>query len=444
MIRLFPYQKIGVDFLSQRRFALLADEMGLGKTAQAILGAKAVNAKNILVICPASARINWQREFWKFGKDNSTIALSASSSFYNWGRVIMSFDHATRYVNLYKQIDWDLIIVDETHFLKEPTAKRTKAVFGIEGLLHHTKRMWLLSGTPAPNHAGEIWIMLYTFGLTKLSYNGFTARYCNSHHVGGSRYSRIQITGSNTKHTPELKEILKKFMIRRFKKDVLPDLPPIFHSIHYIQDDGKDPFDRLPHLRDKLQGELDRLKEALDFDMGAVSNEKLLATLKIMSQSVSSLRRYHGLKKIVPIAELVKQELDLALYDKIVIFGIHTDVLESLKSLLHKFNPVAITGKVLMYKRQQAVDTFQKDPLCKIFMGNIQAAGVALTLHAANQGLFIEQDWVPGNNAQASMRIHRIGQTKPVTIRHACIADSFDDRVTQILTRKIQELQTFL
>ena len=192
-----------------------------------------------------------------------------------------------------------------------------------------------------------------------------------------------------------------------------------------------------------MRVELEFVKERLDFETNPVDS-KLLNVLMLMSGSITALRRYHGLKKIKAVADLVKQELTLGLYKKIVIFGIHKDVLKSLREKLSEFQAVLVTGEVPMYHRQEAIDYFQEDPRCQVFIGNIQAAGTAINLTAASQVIFIEQDWVPGNNAQAAMRCHRIGQDQSVTIRHAAILNSFDDRVTEILTRKIQELSTFL
>ncbi len=444
---LFPFQKIGVKFLATKRHALLADEMGIGKTAQAICAATLIRAKRILVVCPATARINWQREFIKWGKIKASIVASdmARVGFFQPPIVICSYNYVTDFFyNLMFNMQWDLIIVDESHYLKEPTSARTKVVLGKEGLLHFTKRMWLLTGTPAPNHAGEIWTMLFSFGHTKLSYDGFVARYCTSYRGVRGHYAAVRITGSNTKHTPELKALLKKVSLRRLKKDVFPDMPPLFHTVHYLPDNKNiNPFENLPKLKIKMELELAKLKERLDFDVNA-SDEKLLEILSLMGQSVSSLRRYHGLKKVGLVASLISEEITLGLYDKIVVFGIHTDVIESLAELLYKFKPVMITGKTPPNQRQNAIDNFQINPGTKIFLGNIQASGTSITLTASNQVGFIEQDWVPGNNDQAAQRCHRIGTTKPVTARHFCIADSFDERVTAIIARKTQELSTFI
>ena len=442
MITYYPFQFDGALFLYDKKYALLADEMGLGKTPQAILAS--IDLKRILVISPACGRINWQREFIKFANKDSFIlgididkrrskALSTSPH-------ICSYEYATKNVEQLIQYNWDLIILDEIQLLKEATSKRAVAILGKAGLLHHTKRVWCLSGTPAPNHAGELWIMLYTFGLIKLSYEDYIKRYCKAYQV--ALYGRMQITGTNLKTINELAPILDKFMLRRKKKDVLKDLPPISHNVYPIQDIF-DPLSDAPELKMKMREELALLKEKLNFDLFNPSDEKLLDVLSLMGQSVTSLRRYHGLKKAKTAVKIVKEELDLGLYDKIIIFAIHQDVIKILKYSLREFSPVVFVGSTTNKNRQLAIDLFQEDPRVKIFIGNIQAAGTAIALTAANQVLFVEMDWVPGNNAQASERPHRIGQTLPVTVRYLALA-GFDEKIIATLMRKAKEISSFI
>ena len=442
MIELLPFQKIGSAFLQSKKFALLADDMGLGKTPEAIDAARYL--QRVLVVCPAVAKYNWQNEFIKFAGRKSWVAGDGVTH-YNKKTLIISFNYLVDYLEEYKKYRWDVIIIDEAHLLKEPTAQRTQAAFGKNGIIHYTKRLWALTGTPAPNHAGELWVLLYTFGYTKLSYQGFIARYCISHFVGGNRYSRAEITGTNTKNSPELKTLLKRMSLRRLKSQVL-DLPPIFHNTYYIKgDDDAKILKQYPELKEKLRGELDRLKEQLNINID-VDDDKLISSLQFLGQSISSLRRYHGLKKIKETAELIDFELKSKHYDKLIVFGIHTDVLTTLQNmLLDKGHlSVIITGKTEPKHRQQAVEIFQTSKSVKIFFGNIQAAGVAITLTAATQIIFIEEDWVPGNNKQAADRAHRIGQKETINVRHIAIKDSLDAKITATLVRKIREISTFI
>lgn len=443
-MKLRPYQVVGKDFLKSIKHGCLYDEPGLGKTPQTIFAAKELGLKRILVICPAVAKYNWQNEFKKFVGWSSFVA-EKGSLYLGKNKIITSFDYAMLYAEHFNEIEWDLIIIDEAHFLKEPSAKRTKKILGVNGTIHRAKRVWMLTGTPAPNHAGELWTTLFTFGKTKLSYEGFISRYCECHIESGIGYSRTQITGTNTKNSPELKSVIKEMSIRRLKKDVLTELPPITHNQFYIKGDTDSAiFKKHPELKEKIREELEALKEEMGYDHLNISDDKMLNALSFLGQSISSLRRYHGLKKIKETAEIIRDELNSQAYDKVIVFGIHTDVLETLRSSLNDFQSVMITGKTPNKARPLAVSDFQEDPNTKIFYGNILAAGTAITLTAASQVIFIEQDWVPGNNRQAADRAHRFGQLNPVNARYIAIKDSLDDKITGTILRKIKELETFL
>lgn len=450
MKTLMPFQFTGSLFLQLHRHCLLADDMGLGKTVQAIDAIIELGLIRILVVCPAVAKFNWQAEFTDAGlsshlmggKKNRTPTQNICiGSFEFWTDYVYKLKEYPHHHSHYDK-SWDLVIVDEGHFLKEPTSGRTKAVVGINGLIHMSKRLWALSGTPAPNHAGELWVWLYTFGYTKLSYEGFISRYCNSYREG-NRYAAVRITGTNTLRSEELKGMLKRCSLRRLKKDEL-DLPPMYHSTYYIEGStDAEVFKRAPGLKEKLEEELAILKEKLGID--DLDSEKILSTLSFFSQSLSSLRRYHGIKKVIGTADLIKSEMREGQYKKIVIFGVHKDVIGMLMDELKEFNPVAIVGGVSDAKRKFAMETFQdKESDCGIIMGNIKAMGTAVTLTAAKEILFIEQDWVPGNNKQAGDRVYRIGQDETVNCRHVAIKDSLDAKFTSTLQRKIQEISTFI
>jgi len=455
MTPLFNFQKTGSLFLQLNDFSMLADQMGVGKTPQAIDASRSL--KRIITVVPSVAKYNWQKEYQKFAERDSIViegdprnTIEDLANFFkntkNPPPLIASFENVTKYLDFYtSSYKWDVTKIDEAHYLKNPerlTTGRTKSLIGSEGLIQHTKRLWALTGTPAPNHAGEIWVWLYVFGFTKLSYQGFISRYCNCHETGG-RYSRLQITGSNTKHTPELKVLLNKMSLRRLKKDVL-DLPPFFHNTYFIEGSTDATiFKNHPYLKDKLRAELDVLQEKLGFSRD-ISDERMLRVLMVLSQSMTSVRRYHGLKKVVPVADIIAKELEAQEYEKIVLFGVHIDVLYSLAKILEKFGVVLATGRQSSRQKFEAQEIFQSSPKIRVFIGQVIAAGTNLTLTAADQLAFIEQDWVPGNNQQAADRLHRYGQLKSITARHFAVRNSIDEKITATLTRKIQELSTFI
>lgn len=447
MTELFPYQKTGAEWLATRKRAFLADEMGLGKSAQAITAADLAQCSRILVLCPAVARENWKREFERFSTAGRKFTVIESKA-KTWERshsLICSYDLAA-IIPTKDAHPFDLLILDEAHYLKSIAANRTKAVLGKDGLIRRAAKTWCLSGTPAPNNASELWPILYTFGVTSLQYDDFVDRYCNGY-VGPRGF---QITGTKASTTPELRNMMAPILLRRRKDEVMKELPPIFFQDLAVEASDVDlnehssftqyifPQNRQAELWERLTNERKVLSTTLDAT--GVARRDGMKALEALAESVSTLRRYTGLQKMPAIAELIKSELEANAYEKIVIFAIHRDVIEGLRTRLAKFGAVTLYGGTDPAKKVKNIDKFQMDPKCRVFIGNIQACGTAITLTAAHNVLFAEQDWVPGNNAQASMRCHRIGQTKPVTVRFAGLANSIDEKISQVLKRKTRQI----
>ncbi len=309
-----------------------------------------------------------------------------------------------------------------------------------------------MSGTPAPNNPSELWPLLYTYGVTKLKYEAFVTQFCTYYDGPHGR----QITGAKQSAIPELRELLKPIILRRRKEEVMTELPPIRFSDVVVEPGEIDlgaessfvqyvsPVDRRQELEEKLKTESQIMTLALnnipDRNLAEGKGVEELKMLAAMSNSVATLRRYTGLQKVQGAVELIAEELKSKAYEKVVIFAIHRDVIEGLRVKLRRFNPVTLYGGLDPAKRQRNIDRFMNDPKVQIFIGNIQAAGTAITLTSAHNVVFVEQDWVPGNNAQAAMRCHRIGQTKPVFVRFLGLANSIDEKIAQVLKKKTRDL----
>ena len=165
----------------------------------------------------------------------------------------------------------------------------------------------------------------------------------------------------------------------------------------------------------------------------------LLRALGPMQDRVQKSRRFVGLQKTPAICELVKSELESGAYDKIVLFAWHRDVIVDMQERLKDFKAVTLFGGTDPERRDKNIKKFQTDRKCRVFIGQIRAAGIAITLTQAHQVGFVESSWVPGDNAQAAMRVHRIGQTHPVTCRFFGLAGSTDEKVQQVIKRKTRD-----
>lgn len=438
MIKLFPYQREGAEWLAERKHALLADPMGLGKSAQAIAGADFAGAKKILVVCPASMREIWRHEFKKFSDISrsvhvlfgQTLNTKATAAGLHDTVIIASYDGATgKHFNTLMQLEYDLLICDEAHFLKNPAAKRTKAVYGSKGnggLASRSKRVWLLTGTPSPNNPSELYPhcrVLFSEGFKNKNGQvfdkfGFIRKFCVTVNNGFGE----KIVGG--KNLPELKQRLSPFVLRRKKEDVLKDLPPARFDSLYL-DAGKL---QIPET------------EALIVRKALESDDPMRA-LEMVAQQVVTLRRYLGLAKAAPLAAWLKDQIEGGL-EKVVIFAHHRDVLDALHEALRGVSQIArIDGSTNATKRMEQVEAFQRSAEVKIFLGNLQAAGTGITLTAASDLIFAEHSWVPAENEQAAMRIHRIGQKNNVLIRYAVVAGSLDERIAEVVRRKSAVIQ---
>ena len=287
----FPYQIIGADWLSTMEQAFLADGMGLGKSCQAVRGSDIIGADDILVICPANVRVNWVREYDRFSPFDRpcSVVYRASDPLPSSGVVIVSYDllvapdaakqgykvdaikkdiekakpkrgedpiefegrvftmtldleKATRrasqaralrrerqnFMKALKARRWHVVIMDEAHYCKERDAERTAVIYGRNkanpGLIASADRVWRLSGTPAPNDASEMWTHLHSARVISDPYWDYVFRYCKGF---DSTYG-YKITGH--KNVRELKAIMAKFLLRRTKDQVQPDLPPIYYQ----------------------------------------------------------------------------------------------------------------------------------------------------------------------------------------------------------------------
>lgn len=433
---LFPYQLEAAQALATKKSQLLWYEMGLGKTAIAITAADFVGAVRILVVCPAVAIENWQREFERFGRSGNGRVLSVSSY------------HSLHHVPSAEE--FDLLILDEAQFLKTPAAERTQQIYGQSGIARRAKRVWLLSGTPTPNNVSEWWIHLFCLGYTRLSFRQFTEQFCVGRvlKIPGAP-PRFQITGNRVSAYPELRKILEPFVMRKTKAEVLK-LPPITFEQLVVKagdvnlQDHKSfieyvtPFDRSKALFDDMEKQTELLKTFLSTvpPNSHYANEGLQS----MEHSLSTLRRFIGLQKVEPTIKFVTRELEDNEYEKLVIFAVHRDVVEALRIGLEKFGVVTLYGGTPPAKRQKHIDGFQRNKKIRVFIANIHAAGTAITLTAAHDVLFVETTWTPSDMAQALMRCHRIGQKHSVHVRTVSLYNSIDEKITQTVQRKVREL----
>lgn len=448
---LYPYQQDGAVWLTERATGLLADEMGLGKTRQAIAAADWVGAESILVVCPAVAKEVWRREFLACQETERDVSvLSPSQTGIPGGVCILGFPNLSlntpvREALLGGSADgrfWDVLIIDEAHYLKSPSSQRTQMVYGRDcrggkdSLVYQADRVWLLSGTPAPNHYGELYPHLRALSPDRILSGGkpmsqaqFEDQFCavqTTTFGGKTRRPIRRVTGS--RNGRQLKAVMEDWVLRRKKTEVLPDLPPL----------------RFVQTPLTLGGDLKKAVASLDRELrkllGDVSDLDELLRRPDFEQ-LAQVRRALGELKASPAAEFVQGMLDGSV-DKLVVFAHHHRVLDHLREHLAAYNPRTLDGRDSASKRSRAVDDFQNDPSVRVIIAQIQAAGTAVTLTASSNVVFAESDWVPANMMQAASRCHRIGTKAAVLAQVLYAPDTLDEQIQGVLTRKATEIAT--
>lgn len=442
-----PFQRGGIAYAMSRETVLIGDEMGLGKTIQAlgIINADA-NAKSVLIICPASLRLNWKREAEKWLVRPMTVEV-AGNEYPTADVVIINYDILKKHKDNLRIRQWDVMICDECHYLKNPKAQRTVEVLGkwdadpakkVEPI--NARRKIFLTGTPIVNRPVEIFTVLRSSGLPEFrSWKFFVIRYCAGHRNG---------YGWDVSGASNLEELQKKLretlMVRRLKKDVLADLPAKRRQIIEFPANGSsgvvkaesDAWTGHQKTMISLQAAVELAKASEDRAEYDNAVQALKEGMQVAFTEMAKLRHATALAKVPAVVEHIINNADSS--GKVVLFAHHKDVIAAVESALNacEIQNVKVTGDMGAEARQESVDRFQNEEKVKVFIGSIHAAGVGLTLTAASHVVFAELDWVPGNMSQAEDRCHRIGQTESVLVQHLVLEGSMDAEMARMLVEK--------
>lgn len=404
--QLRTYQSEGVErliaLMSSRGSALLADEPGLGKTIQVIELINRMGFNRVLIVCPASLRLNWHSEL-----DKWLTFTPQHIEILSYEGVVSGYTEVSHY---------DLVVFDEAHYLKNPSAKRTKACLSLE-----SDYRLFLTGTPVVNRPMEMYPILKTCGL-RLNKTDFGKRYCD----GKLKIVRWRPTKkyawdfSGASHVEELNAALRRsVMVRRTKKEVLSELPR-------------------------------KIRQVVELDFALPESEALKTAVDNMFRGFTSAAANIGELRSIAFTELSKARLDIAKAklphilsfaedlleeeNKLVVFAYHREVIDAIAEHFGG-DAVKLYGGLSDKHKDAAVQAFQNGT-ARVFVGQVTAAGTGLTLTAAHTMLFAELDWVPGNIIQCEDRCHRFGQTEPVRVFHLTCRGSVDARMVKALVDK--------
>lgn len=442
--KLYKHQEEGIKFLLSRNGCILADDMGLGKSAQSIIAALESGAKKILVVCPSSAKINWEREINVFCKDTTIIDGK------NWSEAkftIINFDILKNFHTLIEgrrelteeelllvkrdlaNANFDLAIIDEAHYLKNNDSIRGKIMVEL-AVRYNIPKVWLLTGTPVANRPMDF------FNLLKIikspiaeNWKHFAVRYCEGKQffktLKNGQKRQIWIT-DGASNLEELASKTKNIILRRLKTEVL-DMPDKVISPTYHRLNTKEWIQYEQLWDDYLQKRVSEGKRNGNL-------QKDLVELILLRQFIASVAIPHTI-------EMVENAIEMG--RKVIIFTSFTEELQILQNHFGKL-AVAHNGPMTANQKQKSVDSFQNNPKVKVFIGNIKSAGVAITLTEATVVVFNSFDWVTGNNEQAEDRAYRIGQKNDVNVYYQLFDDTISIRMWETLKQKKQIINTIL
>jgi SWI/SNF-related matrix-associated actin-dependent regulator 1 of chromatin subfamily A len=447
---LLGFQKAGVAYAMSREATLIGDDMGLGKSVQGISVINAMSARRALIICPASLRLNWKKELdkWLITPRRIDVMTGPSEFPKDPEIVICNYDILDRFRDQMTRTEWDLIILDEGHYVKNSTARRTVAIFGQKEKKNRetgevipaippltAKRRIVMTGTPIPNRPIEIFsILQYLDPKRWRSRHAFALRYCDAKHDGyGWNYK-------GASNLEELQRILREtMMVRRRKVDVLKELPPKRRQVITLPANGAAKAIKAEGVAiARTEASLAKAKAEVllalvneDKAAYAAAVARLQAAIAVSFAEIAKARHDTAMAKAPYVIEHLQNASD-----KVIVFCHHHEMVDVLLEGLGAENCVVLTGKTKLEDRQLAVERFQTDESVKYFIGTIGAAGVGHTLTRSSHVVFAELDWVPGNVSQAEDRAHRIGQTDSVLVQHVVLDGSIDARMARTLVSK--------
>jgi len=448
---LLPYQIDGVKFVEWRNGrALIADQCGLGKTIQA-LGYLKIHPelRPALVICPAVMKIKWMREAKKWLNERVDIFMGMTPcelqdqniSIFNYD-ILAEGDAEIRKeeeqrkkeakeVGLpyrkktipihgwYEEIiktDYKIMIIDECQNLSSQSAIRTRAY---KELKDNIDKIILLSGTPMKNRPEEFFTALNTVEPEIFSnHYAYLHRYCDLKYNGFGWVPSGKLSNGD-----ELRRLVKPLLIAREKKDVLKDLPEKRDIIIPL------------YCEEEFRSDYEKQTEAFTEWMNAIekrSDNEIKNEVEHLKQLAYLMKRKQMIKWIEEFLETTGE--------KLVVFANHRKAIEDLNEVFKKYNPVLLYGGVGDKKRQEAVDSFQNDEKVKLFIGQIQAAGVGIDLFAASNSAFVEFVWSPVDHEQAGSRLHRIGQKNAVNNYYFVAVNTIEERIVELLQTKMRNI----
>ena len=393
------YQEWGVKYALHQERVLLGDEMGLGKTVQAIaamVSLKNTGASHFIVVCPASVLANWCREI----RNKSRLSVikvhgpDRAAALQTWlqsGGVAVTTYETTSSFKLDKDFKYDMLVVDEAHYIKNPQAQRTTHV---KKLCDRTDRILFMTGTALENKVEEM------VALIKILQPEVAAA------VHGMEFMSS---------APQFREKVAPVYYRRKREDVLTELPDLIENKEWC--------DMTP------------VEEQVYEDI--VLSKNPMAARRV-SWNVTDLQHSSKATRMMEIIEEAKEE-----GRKTIVFSFFLDTIDKITALLGESCYGPINGSVLPQRRQEIIDEFDAAPAGSVLTAQIQAGGTGLNIQSASVVILCEPQFKPSTENQAISRAYRMGQSRNVLVHRLLCENTIDERITDILEAKQEIFDAF-
>jgi SWI/SNF-related matrix-associated actin-dependent regulator 1 of chromatin subfamily A len=397
----------------------------LGKTTSTIIAALETGAKKILIICPATLKINWKREIENYS--NKSVYISEGKNFsVDHEFVIINYDIIKNFHDIKKKdeskiisANFDLVVVDEAHYIKNPTAQRTKL---INDIAKKVDRLWLLTGTPMTSRPMDYFNLLNLIeSPVARNWMAYAIRYCSGYQFKVGNRKVWNVTGAS--NLEELRDRTLGLVLRRLKENVL-DLPDKIITPVYLNLKSNN--------YEEVMGEYYNWYD---------KNPEESKSLTVQFTKLTKVRQIIADEKINQTIELAENIIEQG--KKVIIFCNFTDSLNKIVSHFGK-TAVKLDGSMAQHERQYSVDQFQNNEKIKVFVGNIKASGTGITLTSGEAVIFNDLSFLPSDMAQAEDRAYRYGQKNNVLVYYPIFQNTIEDIIYDIVNNKKKIIATVM
>lgn len=415
---------------------ILADDMGLGKTLQVISLLETYYKDGVsIVICPASLVYNWEDEIYKFSSGLKTICICGNAderklridTANQYDLLITSYDYIRRDVDLYENIMFNYIILDEAQNIKNLKTKNAQSVKMLKG-----KHKLALTGTPIENSLAELW-SIFDFLMPNYLFN---------YHYFQSHYENDIVKNHDEKKQNKLKKLVSPFILRRIKKDVLSELPDKIENnylIDFSEEENKIYLANLAQVNDELH-QMAKMENTDKIAILAMLTKlrQLCCEPRLLYENVEEPSS--KLKACMELIHTLKEN-----NQKLLLFSSFTSMLDLIGEQLYKegISYYQLTGQTSKEDRRMLVDKFQNDNTT-VFLISLKAGGTGLNLTAAEAVIHYDPWWNQSAQNQATDRAYRIGQEKNVQVFKLVMKNSIEEKIQKLQLMKKELADMFV